>query len=262
MSEQMTDGQPPYQAPQYSPQPPVATREAGTSGLAVAGLVLGVIAAGTSFMPVINNVSFFIGIVGLVLAIVGYRQTKSGAKKGSGMAIAGIVLCIVSIIVTLLVQAACSAALDSVTSNGTGKVAGSATAASASGEPGSAQADTANMAVGQTVDMDDGLSVTVNSVETGLVNYDDSPIACVTVTYVNNGNSNASFNVFDWKAEDADGAQRSMTYYSDGANELNSGTLSPGGTVSGTVYFDEPIVKVYYYSNLLSSDSSIAWNVG
>lgn len=236
--------------------------QAGAPGLAVAGFVLGIIAAATSFLPIINNASFFIGIVGLVLAIVGYRQVKSGARRGGGMAVAGIVLSLVAIVVTLLVQVACSAALDSVTANGAGSVSGApAAASSGAGGEGAVQADTANMAIGQTIDMEDGLSVTVNSVETGLENYDGSTVACVTVTYVNNGTSNASFNMFDWKAQDADGAQRTDTFYAEGENNLNSGTLSPGGTVTGNAYFDEPIVKVFYYSNLLSSDSSIAWNV-
>ena len=233
--------------------------QAGTSGLAITGLVLGVVAILGSFLPIINNAAFFIGIVGLVLSIIGLRQTKSGAKKGSGMAIAGIVLCIISLIVTLLVQAACSAALDSMTSNGKGTVAGASSSATASN--GNKQADTANMQVGQTIDMENGLSVTVNAVEGGLESYGSSTISRITVTYVNNGKSNASFNMLDWKAEDANGAQRSVTYSADD-NNLNSGTLSPGGTVTGNIYFEDPIVKVYYYSNILSDTSNIAWIVG
>lgn len=35
---------------------------------------------------------------------------------------------------------------------------------------------------------------------------DGTPITQVSVTYQNNGNSQASFNPYDWKAEDAQGA--------------------------------------------------------
>lgn len=50
----------PPQAPSPAPQ--------GTSAMAITGLVVGIVALGTSFLPIINNVSFFIGLVGLVLA--------------------------------------------------------------------------------------------------------------------------------------------------------------------------------------------------
>ena len=241
-----------------SPQP----QGQGTSGLAIASLVLGVLAVLASFVPVINNGAFIIAIIGFVLALVGRSQIKKNGKDGSGIAIAGIVLNIIAIIVTLMVQAACSAALDSVTSNETGTVAnGSAASAAASGSGASVQADTANMAVGQTVDMHNGLSITVNSVTPGLENFDGKKITGISVTIVNNSGSGADFNEYDWKAEDANGTQRSMAYYSEAVDKLSYGTLSAGGSVTGNIYFDEPIVKVYYYSNLLSSNSNIAWVV-
>ena len=227
-----------------------------TSGLAVAGLVIGILAVLASFLPIINNGAFIIAIVGLVLSIAGRSQTKKSGS-GSGMAVAGIVLNILAIVITLMVQAACSAALDSMTTNGKGTVA---SVSQAQGAGGSAEkADTSNMAVGQTVEMDNGLSITVNSITPGLANYDNSTVTGVSVTIVNNGTSGGNFNELDWKAEDASGTQRSMTYYSEAVDELHSGTLSPGGSVTGNIYFEEPVVKVYYYSNLLSSDSNIAW---
>ena len=122
-------------------------------------------------------------------------------------------------------------------------------------------ADYSNMAPGQSVDLDNGLSVSVDKVEAGLSNYDGSKVTQVTVTYKNNGSSNASFNAFDWKASDANGAQRDETYYASQENALNSGTLSAGGTVTGTIAFEGDITKVYYYSSIVQSDSNIAWAV-
>ena len=241
--------------------PTEQTQAKGTSGLAVAALVLGILALLASFVPIINNGAFIIAIIGLILAIVGRSQVKKGGKSGGGMAVAGIVLNIVAIVITLMVQAACSAALDSINTTSGSVASSSAAATSGAGGEAAEQVDTANMAVGQTVDVDGGLSITVNSITPGLVNYDGSAVTGVSVTYVNNGSSNASFNVYDWKAEDANGAQRSETYYSDAVDALSSGTLSAGGTVTGNIYFDEPIAKVYYYSSILSSNSDIAWVV-
>lgn len=224
----------------------------GASGLAITGLVLGVLAVVLSFIPIVNNAAFVFAIIGLILAIAGRSQVKKGTKSGGGIAVAGIVLCIVALVVTLAVQAACSAALDSITSGESGTVAG---------ESGAQKADTSNMAIGQTVDLDSGLSVTINSVTPGLENFDGSLVTAVSVTYTNNGTDNASFNTYDWKAEDANGAQRTETYYSEAGDELSAGTLSPGGTVTGNVFFDEPVAKIYYYSSIIDSDSNIAWIV-
>lgn len=139
--------------------------------------------------------------------------------------------------------------------------AGQASTESSSSSSAAVTADYSNMAVGDSITLDNGLVVSVDSVKSGLQNYDGSDVTAVTVTYTNNGSSNASFNSYDWKAEDANGAQRDTTYYSDASDELNYGDLSSGGTVTGTVYFDSPIVKVHYYSSMLSNSSTAAWAV-
>ena len=242
--------------------PPV---KQSTSGLAIAGLVLGIIAALTSFLPIINNASFFIALLGLALAIAGFVSTRKGKHSGKGIAIAGIVLGIASAAIVLATQAMYSAAIDAVSdelTSGTTPVATSAQQDGESGETdetGAAETDYQNLAVGTAIDLKDGLTVSVNSIESGLANYDGSEVVCVNVTYVNNGDKNAYFNVFDWKAEDGNGAQRDMTYYADSQNELNSGQLSAGGSVTGNVYFDAPIAKVHYYNSIISDNSTAAW---
>lgn len=118
---------------------------------------------------------------------------------------------------------------------------------------------TDNLVVGTTVNLVSGLSVTVDSVEPGLVNYDGSAITGVHVTYVNNGADGASYNLYDWKGEDANGAQQSTGYYSDGADELKSGTLAKGGTVSGNIYFDGDLARVLYFDNVFDKTAAASW---
>ncbi len=118
---------------------------------------------------------------------------------------------------------------------------------------------TDNLVVGSTVNLASGLSVTVDSVEPGLVNYDGSAITGVHVTYVNNGADGASYNLYDWKGEDANGAQQSTGYYSDGADELKSGTLAKGGTVSGNLYFDGDLARVLYFDNVFDKTAAASW---
>lgn len=235
------------------------------SGLAIAGLVVAGVALLTSFVPIVNNAAFVLALVAAVLAIVGIVKTGAGKRRGRGMAVAGLVIAVLSVVIVLVTQSMYIAALDSVTdgaqptnaSSSSASQAASSDAASSS----SSSADYSNMAVGQAVDLDNGLSVSVDSVQTGLANYDGSTVMQITVTYKNNGSSNVSFNSYDWKASDANGAQRDETYYTSQENALDYGTLSAGGTVTGTVAFEGDIAKVYYYSSIVQSDSNIAWTL-
>ena len=120
---------------------------------------------------------------------------------------------------------------------------------------------TENLVIGTTVNLPDGLSVTVDSVEPGLANYDGSAMTGIHVTYTNNGDDGASYNVYDWKGEDANGAQQSAGYYSEGSDELSSGTLAKGGTVSGNVYFKGDLARVLYFGNLLEKTATASWSL-
>ena len=79
------------------------------SGFATAGLVLGIIGICTSFIPIINNLSFVLALIGIVFGIV--SLTKRASK---GMATAGIIICILTIIITINSQKALSDSLDTV----------------------------------------------------------------------------------------------------------------------------------------------------
>ena len=124
-----------------------------------------------------------------------------------------------------------------------------------------AEESTENLVIGTTVNLPDGLSVTVDSVEPGLTNFDGSAMTGVHVTYANNGDDGASYNVYDWKGEDANGAQQSTGYYSEGSDELSSGTLAKGGTVSGNVYFEGDLARVLYFGNLLEKTATASWSL-
>lgn len=124
-----------------------------------------------------------------------------------------------------------------------------------------AEESTENLVIGTTVNLPDGLSVTVDSVEPGLANYDGSAMTGIHVTYTNNGDDGASYNVIDWKGEDANGAQQSSGYYSDGSDELSSGTLAKGGTVSGNVYFKGDLARVLYFDNMLEKTATASWSL-
>ncbi|MDD6388569.1 MAG: FxLYD domain-containing protein, partial [Bacilli bacterium] len=88
---------------------------------ATAGMVLGIIGVVLSFIPIINNIAFFIGILALIFGIIGIVK-----KAGKGKAIAGIVLGILSIAITLAMQSAVSDSIDE-TSKELDKITGNST---------------------------------------------------------------------------------------------------------------------------------------
>ncbi|MEE0028349.1 MAG: DUF4352 domain-containing protein, partial [Atopobiaceae bacterium] len=256
-----------------------------------------------------NNISFFIGIIGGVFALIALIGAVRGKHGSKGLSIAGLVLAIVSCAIVLVTQSAYKAAIDKAVdeaTSGSKPVATSAANADAdkggseeegdSADKGDAKdagdsadkedskgknssdkdgdatsnddesdsaddTDYLNLAVGQTVTLGDGLSVTVNSTSTETASYGDTKVVCINVTYANDGSDNASFNTYDWKGEDANGAQRGPTFFMDSTDELSSGKLSDGGTVTGNIYFEEGVTRVLYYSNMFNDSATAGWTL-
>lgn len=83
------------------------------SALAIAGLVLGILGLVTSLLPFINNVSFFVALIGAALAIAGLVTCMRGKRAGKGLAIGAIVVNVVAIGAVLASQSMYGAAIDS-----------------------------------------------------------------------------------------------------------------------------------------------------
>ena len=81
-------------------------------------------------MPIINNASFFIALIGLILAIVAIAGIRKGKNSGKGLAVAGLVLSIVAGLLVLGTQAFYSAVLNEAVDQSTqqlNKMTGDAT---------------------------------------------------------------------------------------------------------------------------------------
>lgn len=91
------------------------------SGLATASLVLGIIGVVLSFIPIINNIAFVLGILAFVFGLITLIK-----KIGKGKSIAGLILGILAIIITLAMQSTVSDAIDEA-SNELDKATGSST---------------------------------------------------------------------------------------------------------------------------------------
>lgn len=199
----------PTQAGQANQADQAAQATQQTSGLAIAGLVLGIIAVATSFVPIVNNASFFLGIIGLALAIAGNVSIKKSGKKGQGIAIAGIVLGIVSIAIVLLMQSMCAAILSSATSSRSSasapasaasstaadSAAASSGAAAANGDTASSAASDGSTSGSSAASGNEGKAEFEASIDEARIveDYNGDPAIVVHYTWTNNSDETRSF---------------------------------------------------------------------
>ena len=67
----------------------------GSNGLAVAGFVLALLGALSSFIPLVNIFGDFLAVLGLIFGIIGLVQSGKRAA-GKGLSIAAIILAVVA----------------------------------------------------------------------------------------------------------------------------------------------------------------------
>ena len=90
-----------YESSSYSA--PAAAAETGASkGMTIAGLVLGVVAIVFVFIPGVSWLGWICGVVGIVLSAIAISASKKAGQK-NGMAVAGLVLSILSIAIGIIV---------------------------------------------------------------------------------------------------------------------------------------------------------------
>jgi hypothetical protein len=80
------------------------------NGLGVAALVVGIVAAAFSIIPLVGMVAFFLGPVAIILGIIAFFLKN----RKKGMSITGFILGVVSLIVAGMVTAGVSAAAKSI----------------------------------------------------------------------------------------------------------------------------------------------------
>lgn len=234
------------------------------SAPAITGLVLGGIALLMSAIPIVNNFAFFLALLGGIFSVVGLAATVRKKRRGKVLAIIALILCVVSVAVVLATQNMYGKAIDEAFSELGGSASSQQVTEGASEKPAASKdaskdKDYTNLEVGKSVTFKNGLTVQVDAVKPGLSKYDGTSVTGVSVTYSNNGTKEVSFNTFDWKGQDAQGTLRSSTYYDNAENDLNSGQLISGGTVSGNIYFEGDLSKVVYYSNMFNDSPDAGW---
>jgi hypothetical protein len=228
------------------------------SGLAVAGLVLGIVAICISFIPAVGMAAIFLAVVGLILSAIGIKGTGvNAAKCGRGMAIAGLVLCLVAGVISITQQAVCSAAIDAADEATT-----STTATTDDGDANVSDSGTLELKIGDAAKCSNGLKVIVLKKKIVTDELDGKKYLAVKVKYKNTGSDEASFNELDWKCEDKKGARTDAEWTSvDGLKSLGSGDLASSATTSGWIIFKKGSKKVCYYGEDLSDTPVATWTL-
>ncbi|MCL2098959.1 MAG: hypothetical protein FWH24_00800 [Oscillospiraceae bacterium] len=81
--------------------------------MAIASMILGILALIWMLIPLVNFFAPVIAIIGIILGAVGKKKLKAQGKP-SGMATAGIVMCIIALAVSTIVVIACTVCLGSI----------------------------------------------------------------------------------------------------------------------------------------------------
>lgn len=98
------------------------------SALGITSLVLGIIGLIGSWIPILNNASFFIALFGVLFGVIGLITIarSKGAKGGKGLTIVATLISVAAIVVVLATQSIYGKAADEV-SKSLDKAAGNAT---------------------------------------------------------------------------------------------------------------------------------------
>ena len=118
--------------------------------------------------------------------------------------------------------------------------------------------------VGETATFDD-VDYTLTKVEKSNGDDFDQPkkgyeYVVVTLKIENKSEENIPYSTFDWKMENSEGqiSEESLAII-DSDTALSDGELKPGGSVKGTIVFEEPKkdkgLKLHYYGNILSDEA-------
>lgn len=144
---------------QFSPPAPAGNKGAGKA-LALTALILAIVSLLLCWIPIVNNLVFFLGLLGLVLGIVALVISARKGSKAKGMSIVALVIAVVSLAGVLASQAFYSAMLDGVSN----AISDSADGVVDTNAKDQEKADAEALAVGATGQVGNEYEVTVTAI--------------------------------------------------------------------------------------------------
>jgi len=227
----------------------------GSNGLAVAGFVLALLGALSSFIPIINIGGDFLAFLGLIFGIIGLVQSgKRGA--GKGLSITAIILAVAAFVISIVVNVTTVAAVDTAVKNiDTGQGAPAAVAGK----------------LGQSV-KDGSFTFVVHSVKCGMTTSGGSlpskpqgEFCAVNVSVTNHGTKAQLFDALEVKGFIAGSRYEADAGASAMANpntETFLTSINPGNSINAIVLIDVPVGKqldtVELHDSLFSTGTSVS----
>ena len=225
----------------------------GSNGLAVAGFVLALLGALSSFIPIVNLGGDFLALLGLIFGIIGLVQSgKRGA--GKGLAIAAIILAVAAFVISIVVNMTTVAAVNTAVKNIN---TGQSTPAPVTGK------------IGQTV-KDGSFTFVVNAVKCGMTtsggplpSKPQGQFCAVNVTVTNHSTKAQIFDALDVKGFIGDSKYEADPVASAMVNPNTFLTsINPGNSITATVLIDVPVGKqldtVELHDSLFSTGTSVS----
>ncbi|MEU2428002.1 DUF4190 domain-containing protein [Streptomyces sp. NPDC007861] len=246
--------QPPYAPEPPAPQPPAPHPAPARNGLGTAALVLGIIGALSGVIPFFFWLAGILGLIGLILGFAARGRVKRGEATNKGVALAGVVLGLVSLALSVVGAVITFKAVGDAVDEINKATSGS----SASKEPGTGSdkplekakdgEDTTGkaLAAGDSAVYDDDLTVTVSEPKP----YTPGEFAAghtkgnkafqVTVTIENAGKEKFDASLVTAEARAGKDGVSAEEIYDGKVGEPITGTVLPGKKVTTTWAFDTP----------------------
>jgi hypothetical protein len=246
MSEQLVP------APQSVGAPAVVK---GSNGPAVAGFVLALLGALTSFIPVVNIGGDLLAALGLIFGIIGL--VKSGSRgAGKGLSIAAIILAVAAFAISVVVNMTTVAALN--------------TAVKSIDTRQSAPAQVTGK-IGQPV-KDGSFTFVVHSVKCGLTTSGGSlpskpqgEFCAINLTVNNHGNAAQPFSALEVKGfigASKYEADPGASLMANPSTDVFLNSINPGNSINAVVLVDVPVGgqldTVELHDSLFSTGTSVA----
>lgn len=212
----------------------------------VTALVLGIIALLLGFIPFVSLfTSIPLGLIGIIFGILALVRVSKRVATNKVMSVFGLVASALAILLALTSSITTGAFIGSL-----GAEEDSTSAPVTDGDSAELQAEKEKKEKldafpGQTDDdvvgkageelSIRGVKITASEVTPKNDMFGNS--LCSTVVLKNNGDSEVSYNIFDWKLQYPSGDIKDPTLA--GGDSLNHGEIAPGGTAEGDVCFED-----------------------
>lgn len=217
--------------------------------LGILSIVIGAIALILSWVPIVNNFAAVLAVIGVILGLIAFLVNRKHKKI---LAWIGTIISVISFAIVMGTQSMYSNAIDDAAGKTDSQVEKAQSADAKKHKTSSSQKSISSsnsnsnktFNLGDEVTQKNGMTTKVNN-----VNYfdfedeeEDGQAVAINITLTNNGKKSLEYNEFDYQLDDNGNLTDTIAYAGtdeDGndlvTDELDSGTLRPGATVTGTV---------------------------